>query len=103
MATVHVCVTEAAETVSSAQINAVLSEVRVAKTVESSGASEIIEGLETRKGEIILVTTIGGPIFVDIGVSPEAGEDRGFLLGDGNTWPYVADAEGLRIAIKDLA
>lgn len=103
MATVHVCVTEAAETPSSAQVNAVLSEWRKAKTVESTGSSEVIADFSTLKGEIVLVTAIGGPVFVDIGEAPEAGPDRGFLLGDGTTWPYVATAEGLRVAVMDLA
>lgn len=103
MATVHVCAAEAAETPSSAQINAVLSEWRLAKTVSSTGASAVIPGFSTLKGEIVLVTVIGGDVFVDIGEAPEAGADRGFLLADGMSWPFVATAEGLGVAIKDLA
>jgi hypothetical protein len=103
MATVHVAVTKAAKTRSSAPISSVMSRARIARTVVSSGASEIVPDLDAEEGEVILVTALGGDIFVHIDVEPEAGEDAGFVVPDGATWPYVADEDGVRVAIKDVA
>jgi hypothetical protein len=102
MATVKVSLTTVANRTSGATIAAPMARARVAALVESSAGSEIVPGLVAQRDEMWMLTVTGGAVRAHFDPEPEAGDTTGFMMLDGESRPFMAEA-GQRCALKDVA
>jgi hypothetical protein len=72
-----------------------------AATVTATSVSAQVAGVAAPDGDCFWsVTVSGGAVEAAFGAGPEAGEDAGWLILDGQTRDFAAGAAGEKIAVK---